>query len=246
MHSGGPVSLLSRAGSAALDIVYPRCCEGCGSRMEGPNYLCWECLMRADKISRPFCELCGDPVDGRVDGFYTCGWCERKRPQFDKARSVFRYKGPVMRAVQQFKYHGGIHLVRGLAEIMAASVKSFYSDVRFDLVIGVPLFARKERERGYNQAALLADAVATKIGCDSFNRAVVRTKDTRSQTELKASERNTNLKGAFEVRHPRWVRERHILLVDDVITTGATIAAVSRSIKKAGAASVNVISIARG
>ncbi len=185
-------------------------------------------------------------MDGLVEGVYSCGWCARSKPVYEKARSVFRYNGPVLRAVQQLKYHGGIHLVHGMAELMAAAAKSFYSGVRFDLVLGVPLFARKERERGYNQAALLADAVARTLRCDSFNRAVMRARDTKTQTELRAAERKKNVRSAFAVRHPRWVSERHILLVDDVITTGATVAEVSKALMQEQAASIRVISLARG
>jgi ComF family protein len=151
-----------------------------------------------------------------------------------------------MRAIQQFKYSGGLHLAKEMAEVMAAAVSSFYSGVTFDLVLGVPLFARKERERGYNQAALLADKISRVLGVDSFNRAASRIRDTGTQTELKASQRKKNVRGAFNIEQRDWISERHILVVDDVITTGATVAELSRALKEEGAGSVRVISLARG
>jgi competence protein ComFC len=237
---------LKAAGSSVLDIVYPRSCEGCGSRMEQDGYLCWDCLCTSEKLSRPYCEKCGDPVDGLVEGSYECSWCRRSHPLFSTARSVFRYRGAAVQVIQQLKYAGGVHLVGDVADYMAGAARSVFGKVRFDLVVGVPLHARKERERGYNQAGLLADAVASRLRVDGFNGIVRRMRDTVSQTELKSVERARNVNGAFCVDDPDWLFSKHVLLVDDVITTGATVNEVSSTLIKAGAASVNVISFARG
>jgi ComF family protein len=247
------VDILDRAVSIArslqggvLDIVYPRTCEGCGAAMQGPGFFCWDCLRQSEKVARPFCEKCGDPVDGLVEGTYECSWCSRNRPLFERARSVFRYKGPVKRAVHQFKYGAAVHLAPDMAELMAAAVRSLYAGVPFDVAVGVPLFPRKERERGYNQAALLASRIARSLKIDCFNSLLARVRDTETQTELSAADRKKNMKGAFEVRYPDWILERHVLVVDDVMTTGATAGELAMAIMHAEAASVHVISFARG
>ena len=233
-------------GATALDLVYPRACEGCGESMDAAGYLCWDCLRQTEKVTRPYCEKCGDPVDGLVEGSYECSWCNRNRPQFEAARSVFMYRGPVMDMVHQLKYSGGVHLVNDMGEIMAGAAKSTFAGVRFDVAIGVPLYARRERERGYNQAGVLASSIARKMGLECFNRAIARCRDTSSQTELKASDRARNVRGAFRSDYSDWLFSKHVLLVDDVMTTGATVDEVSRILKQAGAASVHVISFARG
>ena len=151
-----------------------------------------------------------------------------------------------MDMVHQLKYTGGVHLVDDMAEIMAGVVKSMFGDIRFDVVIGVPLYSRRERERGYNQAGVLATSIAAKMGLECFNRAISRCKDTSSQTELKASARAKNVRGAFRSDYGEWLFSKHVLLVDDVMTTGATVGEVSRVLKSLGAASVRVISFARG
>lgn len=229
-----------------LDLIYPRVCAGCRDVMVQPGYLCWDCLCLSEKVTRPFCERCGDPVDGLVEGSYVCTWCLKNKPAFDSARSVFRYGGPAGNLVQELKYRGGVHMVNEMAEYMAGAVRSVFAPVRFDLVAGVPLYPRRQRERGYNQAGLIADAVGRKLGLESFNRGVRRIRDTVSQTELKASRRSSNVKGAFAVADEGWIFGKHILLVDDVMTTGATVGEVSRVIKQAGAASVRILTFARG
>lgn len=239
-------SWFARMGCTALDLVYPRSCAGCGVNMSEPGHICWECLRESEKVTRPFCEKCGDPVDGLVEGSYECSWCVKNRPHFVYARSVFRHKNSILRIVHELKYAGGVHLVGEMAELMAAAVRSLFSSLRFDVVVGVPLFPRRERERGFNQGALLADAVAGKLGVESFNRVVVRVRDTNSQTELKSRERAANVKGAFSVAYPDWLLSKHVLLVDDVMTTGATVNEVSKVMMRAGAASVHVITLARG
>ncbi len=236
------------AGTACktLDLVYPRSCVGCGVSMVQPGHICWDCLRESEKISRPFCETCGDPVDGLIEGTYECTWCRKNVPQFVSARSVFRHRGAVLGVVHELKYSGGVYLVGEMAEFMAGAVRSLFLKAAFDVVVGVPLFPRRERERGFNQGALLADAVAGRLSVESFNRVVERIRDTASQTALKSRERAVNVKGAFRVRHPDWLLSKHVLLVDDVMTTGATVAEISKVMMRAGAASVHVISFARG
>lgn len=230
-----------------MDIVYPRRCGGCDGAVEtaGMN-LCWSCLAQVAVVTAPYCSICGDPADGRVDGAYTCSWCAAARPHFDAARSAARYRGPLKRALQAMKYEGQLHLSGDLAQLIMACAGAHYASRRFDAVVGVPLFAARERSRGYNQAVLLARRVADVLGVPVSRRCLARVRATPSQTSLSARARAMNVKDAFDVRDVGWVEGRRFLLVDDVMTTGATVNECARMLKRAGAAGVWVVTVARG
>lgn len=240
------LTVLRSAAASTLDLVFPRSCEGCGGSVDQPGYICWNCLCSMEKIHRPYCELCGDPVDGRLDVEYMCSWCSKAHRGFDQARSLFRYRGPAVKLVQCLKYGNGMYLADGMAELMAAVIDSLWGGVRFDVVAGVPMHSRKERSRSYNQAALVATALSRRTGIEAFNRVLKRTGDKGSQTVLKAAQRARNVKGSFEVADKAWICGRNVLLVDDVMTTGATAGEVGSVLKEAGAASVRVLTFARG
>ena len=198
-------------------------------------------------IHPPFCQLCGDPVDGRVDQGYDCSACRRKRPAFVLARSAVRYRGPAIRMVHGFKYAAMTCLAGDLSEYLRACVAAHWHDHPIDAVTYVPLHATRERERGYNQAALLAKHLAAALdGLPLLRGALVRVRPTSTQTNLSARKRRENVRNAFRARDPDWLAGRRILLVDDVMTTGATAAECSRVLKEAGAAAVYVVTVARG
>jgi len=177
---------------------------------------------------------------------YSCTFCRSRPPAFERARSAARYRGSLRNVLQAFKYGGATCLSRELVAWLHACVTAHYDGLRFDGVAAVPLYARRERSRGYNQAALLAKGVANRMGVPFAAGCLQRVRATRTQTELKARERRQNVKGAFRVAHADWVDGRRILLVDDVMTTGATVSECSRVLRTAGAASVHVATVARG
>jgi len=232
---------------AILDLVYPRTCSGCSRPLEADRgHLCWECLASLDIIVHPFCSKCGDPVDGMVEGSYVCSWCVRNEPAFDLARSAARYRGPLVVALQQFKYDGATCVGGDLVELLFACVITHFESARFDVVAFVPLHPSKERRRTFNQSRLLASGLASRLKMPLFARALRRVKNTPTQTSLTLRQRQENIRKAFEVPAPEWVAGRRILLVDDIMTTGATVAECGRVLKEAGAASVHVATVARG
>jgi len=233
--------------SALLDVLFPRSCLVCGAAVAEPDaHVCWDCAAGFPRVERPFCTLCGDPVDGRVESEYTCSFCRRYRPRFDLARSALRYRGGVRNAVHALKYRHATYASRDLARWMAACCRVHYAGVRFDAVTSVPLHARRQRERTYNQADLLGRALAAELGLDFAARLLHRTRPTASQTELSSAERRKNVRKAFVADDGGWIDGRRILLVDDVMTTGATVAECSRVLKDAGAVTVHVVTAARG
>jgi ComF family protein len=230
----------------ALDLVFPRQCAGCeGAVGDQDGYLCLDCLMAILPVVDPFCARCGDPIDGVVGKVFTCSQCVKAEPAFDLARSAARYRGPLKPLLHQFKYAEGTHLADDLSRLLAACVETHYDPDQLDMIAFVPLFHKRERERSYNQARLLAENLGRRYDKPVL-RGVKRVRDTGTQTRLHMAARAENVKGAFIVTEPRWVDGKTFLLVDDVMTTGATLREVASSLKAAGAWRVLVATVARG
>lgn len=245
------VSGFTRAGRGLLrslaDLLWPRNCEGCGRvPEEGGGYLCWDCRSRLPWIGSPYCRRCGDPVEGAITGEYLCSICTAREPFFDAARSAVRFRDGVKDWLHRFKYSQATHLAGDLGALLAALVQAHYADAHPDAVAYVPLHPLKERERTYNQSGLLAQALAAHMGLPVARACLERVRNTVSQTHLTARQRGANVAGAFQARYPEWVESRRFLLVDDVMTTGATVNECARALKAAGAAQVLVATVARG
>lgn len=230
-----------------LDLLYPRICAGCAGPV-GPEalHLCWDCLASLDYVRDPFCSRCGDPAAGMVEFTFECPFCRRSDPGFTLARSAVRFRGAIRPALHAFKYKALTALSEDFASLLAGCVTTHFSDTRFDAVLPVPLHPRRERERSYNQSALLAAAVARRLRTACLRDGVQRVRDTDTQTHLSAAERRENVARAFVVTARDWLRGRRLLLVDDVMTTGATLAECARALRRAGAASVHAVTVARG
>lgn len=246
--------LLSGAGrelteivSGGIDVFYPRRCAGCGCSPDGEGmHLCWDCLAGAVYVQDPFCSCCGDPVFGAVHHRFLCSWCRRTHPEFAAARSAVRFRGTMKRALHAFKYRRHCHLAGDLGGLLAGCVQAHYSDIAFDGIAYVPLHPRKSRERSFNQAALLAANLGHRLGVPVLHGCLKRTRFTKTQTRLSADERKQNVRGAFQAAMQDWTNSRRILLVDDVMTTGATVNECAAVLMETGALSVHVVTVARG
>jgi ComF family protein len=234
-------------GRVTLDLAYPRACEGCGGPVgaEG-TYLCWDCLSELTLVREPFCSWCGDPVEGRVDAAFTCYACDNHPPGFDRARSAARFDRVMRTALHAFKYRQASWLAGDLVQVLKACVINQYDVARVDAICPVPLFAARYRQRGFNQAELLARGLSRQLHKPLLARCLIRVRDTRTQTNLTAPDRAANVRGAFASRWRAWLRGRRLLLVDDVMTTGATVSEGARALKQGGAAEVLVATVARG
>ncbi len=230
-----------------LDILYPRSCIGCGvTSPETFRHICWECWAGSLRVEPPFCALCGDPVAGTVEHEFVCYACSAEFPAFDAARSVARYDGVVGEALRMLKYEKAMWLAPDLAVLLHNCLLAEYPRCEFDLLVPVPLHHIRRRERGFNQSAILARELGRRLGRAVVPRAVHRIRPTITQTHLTAKQRLSNVKNAFQsVRRKRLAGQR-VLLVDDVMTTGATVNACAKALKKGGASSVHVITVARG
>ena len=232
---------------ALLDLVYPRRCVGCGQE-PGPSrgHLCWDCLSQVPFVGPPFCARCGDPVEGRVDASFVCYHCSRNEPWFDQARSAARYRGVVQTVLRSFKYGQGLWLRSELVRVLAACLAVHYDAGGIDAVCAVPLYPARRRERGYNQSELLAVSLARRLRKPVVSACLARIRPTRTQTNLTAKERASNVKGAFRTRRRHRLDGRRILLIDDVMTTGATVNECARVLNECGAGRVQVLTVARG
>jgi ComF family protein len=197
-------------------------------------------------VEAPFCVCCGDPVAGDVQHDFTCFACSRKPPRFDFARSAVRYEGAVSEALRALKYENALWVAEDLAELLFACVRAEYSDIDFDFVTAVPLYPARRRSRGFNQSALLGDFLAQRLGCLYKEKSARRVRQTVTQTGLTAPQRTANVSGAFRAGLFFRLSGKRILLVDDVMTTGATVNACAAALKRGGAESVHVITVARG
>jgi ComF family protein len=230
-----------------LDLLYPRRCIGCGvSSPQTFHYVCWDCWSDTARVEAPFCGLCGDPVAGAVDHDFICYTCSSEKPSFDGARSAARYDGVVGEALRQLKYEQALWLAPDIAGMLLSCIQAEYYGIQFDLLVPVPLHHVRRRHRGYNQSEVLACELGRKLGCQSDPRLLRRIRPTMSQTNLTAKERLSNVNKAFQSRTKKRIAGRRVLLVDDVMTTGATVNACARALKTGGAASVHVITAARG
>lgn len=230
-----------------LDLLWPRSCEICRRPAgESAHYLCWDCLASLPVIGAPYCLRCGDPVEGQITRGYVCSLCVDREPAYDLARSAVRFRGGIRDVLHRFKYSHAVHLAGDLASLMKAGIATHYSREQFDAVCYVPLHPARERFRTYNQAGLLAGRVASLLGIPLARGCLTRVRETGTQTRLNLRERARNIHEAFEVVCPEWVRGRHFLLIDDVMTTGATVNEAARVLKRAGAGRVCVMTAARG
>jgi ComF family protein len=194
--------------------------------------------------NRCACPLCAPPQEAGPDGHsgHVCAACAQSPPPFDAGWSAFRYEAPIDRAVQALKYHAGFRNARWLGLEMARALAQWPPLPQ--LLLPVPLHAQRLRLRGYNQALELTRTLGRELSIQVDPHAARRLRATVDQIGHSAAERRRNVKGAFAVKAAP-IKGRHIALVDDVMTTGSTMAELARACRKAGAARIEVWTAAR-
>ena len=231
--------------SALGSLFYPPTCVVCANNIERSEYLCGDCHRRAPRIVAPFCAKCSEPYPGAITQTFRCANCEHRKLHFDCAVAAYRSRGLVRKLVHDFKYGNQRHLRYPLAAWLRETLHDErLRGRRFDLIVPVPLHPARQRERGFNQAALLAELLADSMQVPS-RLVLERTRYTTTQTAYDRAERMENLAGAFRLRKNRDVRDLRVLLIDDVLTTGSTLSECARVLKAAGAISVHAATAAR-
>ena len=226
-------------------LLYPPVCTICATSVGAREYLCHDCQAKAMRIVPPFCARCSEPFPGAIIGSFTCANCAHRTLHFEAAVAVYRSRGIVRRIVHDFKYNRQMHLRHVVGGWLCRTLEDSRLHGRpFDLVVPVPLHPARQRERGFNQALLLAELVSARISVPI--RAVLeRVRYTTTQTAFDRTERMENLHNAFRLRKKADVRHLRVLLIDDVLTTGATLSECARILRKAGALSIHAATAAR-
>ena len=235
----------ARLARLVIDALLPPLCLSCGGEVAEPGSLCPACWSAMVFLGDPACACCGlpfelDPGDGMV-----CGACARQTPRFGRARAVFRYDDSSKGLILRFKHGDRLEGVGAFARWMARAGGEMLKEA--DLLVPVPLHRWRLLSRRYNQAALLANAIGRLAGVAVEPCMLLRTRRTVSQGHLGHDARARNVAGAFKA-HDRLrarLEGRRVVLIDDVMTSGATVDECARVLLKAGAAAVDVLTLGR-
>lgn len=222
--------------SRLVDVLRANRCLLCHGR--GVHHcICADCSADLPWLESA-CALCARPL---INDAEPCGDCLNEPPPWQQASALFHYSFPIDRLISALKYHGRLVLADYFGQRLADRVDT---DELPDIIIPVPIHAKRLRQRGYNQTLLLARVMASRLKRPVSTHQLIRVRDTRMQKTLYAHQRRSNLADAF-VWHGQHLSHQHVLLIDDVLTTGATAEAISQCLLEAGAARVDLLVIAR-
>lgn len=229
-----------------IDLIYPPNCIQCKNhiRDDSPSKeLCLSCLANIEFNIPPFCPKCSRSLALTPEST-RCLSCKKNAPAFDFAWSACLFKGPLKNLLHQFKYNQKTQLRKPFTQCMISFIEQYHFDInQFDYLLAIPLFISHQRDRGYNQSALLADEISRHFNIP-ITKALKRNRNTQSQTQLSQKERFTNILEAFTIKHNSNIKNKNILIIDDLLTTGATTSEAARILKKNGAARVGVLTLA--
>jgi len=235
-----PGAWLRRAGAFCLDVFFSPVCAVCG---RVGVLLCPECEGRLLPVAGAICRCCGRAMAGEAERSHAhCRACRDAPPPLAQMRAPLRYAEPTSRLIHRLKYEGYFALGRPLARVLVAGWPEWQPSP--ELIVPIPLHPRRRFRRGYNQSELLARPLAEGVGVPFSAGALRRTRHTPPQVGLGPEARAANVQGAFEAA-PAQVAGRAVLLVDDVLTTGATMSAAAEALLAAGATSVSAYCLAR-
>ena len=231
-----------------IDLLFPPRCSVCGELLErhdAASPFCPSCMAGIHFIGSPLCTRCGSAFPAEEGPDHLCGDCLVTERPYAVARSVGRYEGTLLKAIHRFKYRGRIGVGDLLGDIMADFAEKAWEMKVFDRVLPVPLHPQRLRERGFNQAVVLARSLSKRCGLPLDLTALRRSRITPPQVGLHRKERSANVHGAFAVAHPERISGRRLLLVDDVYTTGSTLTECARVLIQTKAESVAILTLAR-
>lgn len=214
-----------------LDMLYPEnlVCPGCSTTYVWSelNGICHDCLKKVEFI-QSFCPRCG-----RLKEVNTlCSECRGGSWFFNQSRSIALYRGKMRDFILKYKYYHQLDLVNPLSKLMFLYYQYYYSDLKIDLIIPVPLHKMRLEQRGFNQAELLAEKLAEKTGIYFSREILTRVRNTMPLYNLSSNQRRKVIQGCFEINSKRDLSDKNLLLVDDIFTTGSTVNEISRLIKE--------------
>lgn len=228
-----------------LDLLLPPQCPMCKSPTSTAHGICGQCWNKLTFITDPYCKCCGNPfeISQTDDDETTCVVCLKTPPTYDQARAALVYNDNSRRLIVPFKHSDRTSILPILVKMLKQSGNNILQEA--DLYIPVPLHWQRLLKRRYNQAALLCTELGKTYDKPVLTNTLRRVKSTPPQAGLSRKQRQKNVRTAFHVKHPETISGKHVLLIDDVITTGATVEACAKALKKAGAKRVSVLTVAR-
>jgi len=230
------------------DLIYPNCCLACKNRIDpadARDLVCIRCWEKIEKNLPPFCASCGRRLDKVSRAKNICSSCLKFKFHFDRAFSPCVYTGTIKQLIHEFKYCGKDYLGEPLGRLMNKFIKDYRLPIEYlDFIIPVPLHKSRLRQREFNQAQVLSEQVAKEFNKKVLPDVLLRNRPTRTQTELAFAERHKNVEKSFTVRDPGLIKDTNLLLIDDVLTTGATSSEAARALKDSGARIIFVMTLA--
>lgn len=243
----GAVSVLAqgliRVSAMAVETFLPGRCFRCGAVVDGAGALCPPCWESMTFITAPHCDRCGQPFEVDPAGGFLCGQCMADPPPYTRARAVFRYDDASRILILRFKHGDRTAAAPQFARWMARAGSELLAEAQ--VVVPVPLHRWRLWRRRYNQAALLAQALGKQANIRCVPDVLGRIRATPSQGKLGRGQRRRNVQGAFRLRREAAVRGKRVLLIDDVLTSGATVGECVRVLLRGGAERVEVLTLAR-
>jgi ComF family protein len=232
-----------------VNIAYPRICLVCKKQLSDKqnvhNLVCAHCWTGIRKSSPPFCHSCGRHLEKSGYAKNMCPACLKKVLHFDRAFSPCIYDGPVKELIHSFKYKNKEQLGEPLSRLMIDFINEFRLPVSFvDFILPVPLHKTRMREREFNQAYVLGRRLAEEFNKPLLSDALIRSRHTRTQTKLETEQRFLNVAGSFTVNKKIDLKGKNLLLVDDVLTSGATCSEAAKVLKESGAGIVFIMTVA--
>jgi ComF family protein len=227
-----------------FDLVFPRNCILCRGfhPATADDPLCPACFSRIAFNHPPFCVKCSRPLAAYTDEGL-CADCRRLMPAFDRAWAATLYTGPMAELIPRYKFHHKTALRKTFVAIIRHFLKRYEIALTADIILPVPLHPARLRERGYNQSALIAESLAGALGIPPALNGLERVRHTPRQSELGQKDRFTNIRGAFRMKPSSEFTGKSVILVDDLLTTGATASEAAKTLKDAGAAEITVIAL---
>jgi competence protein ComFC len=233
---------------AALNFIYPPVCQICREERAGikEGYVGGECWTQVRFVTAPFCQRCGLPYEGSIGQPFVCGNCRDIEFHFRFARSAVVAGPLVLQVIHRYKYNRALCFEPFLADLLIRQAAPSLKNEQWDLIVPVPLHPAKKREREFNQAERLARHLSRATQIPVNADLIRRVKPTATQTQLNRAERAGNVQGAFAPCNSKKLNGEKIILLDDVLTTGATTSACARVLRQAGAGDLCVWTVARG
>lgn len=231
---------------ALFDFILPLRCLVCGKVMNTKGCLCSECFQNINFITKPYCQHCGKPLNGDVDDIegLCCITCLNKKTNFRLCRSAIEYDNFSKRIILDFKFNDHLENRELLAQWLLLAGKDIFN-AGVDLIIPVPLYFTRLLGRKYNQSAILAVELSKATNIPADYKSLKKIRNTLPQVQCDAKQRKRNVKNAFKVVKPENIKGKRIVLLDDVYTTGSTLQECCKVLLKAGAKSVDILTVAR-